>query len=118
MRAQNGRPKPNLGQKKRSPTQSLYIWSDNTSNGHLLLNMNSQITATIGFSRTIFIKLQNITLALGNISANIFPKILPLQVQQGLGRASANFQGWKRKDETSRMKCHAAKFDRISDFPV
>ena len=40
-------------------------------------NMNSQITATIGFSRTIFIKLQNITLALGNISANIFPKILP-----------------------------------------
>ena len=53
--------------------------------------MNSQITATIGFSWTILIKLQDITLALGNISANIFPKNLPLQVQQGLGRAPANF---------------------------
>ena len=53
--------------------------------------MNSQITATIGFSGTIFIKLQNITLVLGNISANIFPKILPLQVHQELGRAPENF---------------------------
>ena len=55
------------------------------------INMNSQITATIWFSLTIFIKLQNITVALGNISANISPKILPLQVHQGLDRAPANF---------------------------
>ena len=88
--------------------------------------MNSQITATIGFSRTIFIKLQNITLALGNISANIFPKILPLQVQQGLDRAPANFLP-HQKYEMEGSKCTwillkrvyiEAKFDWISDFPV
>ena len=88
--------------------------------------MNFQITATIGFSGTIFIKLQNITLVLGNISANIFPKILPLQVQQGLGRAPANFLP-RQKYEMEGSKCTwillkrvyiEAKFDRISDFPV
>ena len=72
-------------------------------------NMNSQITATIGFSRTIFIKLQNITLVLGNISANIFPKILPLQVQQGLGRAPANFPP-HQKDEMEGSKCTILDF--------
>ena len=88
--------------------------------------MNSQITATIGFSWTILIKLQA-TLALGNISANIFPKILPLQVQQGLGRAPANFlpvrnMKWKGQNVPSwillKRVCIEAKFDRISDFPV
>ena len=72
-------------------------------------NMNSQIKATIGFSRTIFIKLQNITLALGNISANIFPKILPLQVQQALGRASANFPP-HQKYEMEGSKCTILDF--------
>ena len=88
--------------------------------------MNSQIMATIGFSWTILIKLQDITLALGNISANIFPKILPLQVQQALGRASANFPP-HQKYEMEGSKCTwillkrvyvEAKFDLISDFPV
>ena len=87
--------------------------------------MNSQITATIGFSWTILIKLQA-TLALGNISANIFPKNLPLQVQQGLDRAPANFLP-RQKYEMEGSKCTwillkrvyiEAKFDRISDFPV
>ena len=71
--------------------------------------MNSQITATIGFSWTILIKLQDITLALGNISANIFPKILPLQVQQALGRASANFPS-RQKYEMEGSKCTILDF--------
>ena len=88
--------------------------------------MNSQITATIGFSGTIFIKLQNITLVLGNISANIFPKILPPSTT-GAWQSPCNFlpvknMKWKGQNVPSwillKRVCIEAKFDRISDFPV
>ena len=70
--------------------------------------MNSQITATIGFSGTIFIKLQNITLVLGNISANIFPKILPPSTT-GAWQSPCKFPA-RQKYEMEGSKCTILDF--------
>ena len=69
--------------------------------------MNSQITATIGFSWTILIKLQA-TLALGNISANIFPKILPPSTT-GAWQSPCKFPA-RQKYEMEGSKCTILDF--------